>query len=136
MTAPTSRNAGHDEWLDAIANDEGYYLECSNGHGALPPRRACPVCAERGLDRQPLPPTGEIVTYTTVHVPTPEFEGKTPYVTAIAEFGPVRLTGLLVESSTEAVATGQLVLPVVAASEDERRRLQFEVVARDTESGH
>lgn len=129
MTAPTSTNAGHDEWLDAIAAGEGYYLECSDGHGSLPPRRACPVCGARELDRQPLPATGTIVTHTTVHVPTPEFDGEAPYVTAIAEFGPVRLTGLLRGTDPDAVAAGQAVLPTVGDGDDGRRRLQFEIVA-------
>jgi uncharacterized OB-fold protein len=129
MTAPTSTNAGHDEWLDAIAADEGYYLECSSGHGSLPPRRACPVCGARDIEQQQLPATGTIVTHTTVHVPTPEFDGEAPYVTVIAEFGPVRLTGLLRGTNPDAVARGQAVLPSVEEAADGRRRLRFEVVA-------
>lgn len=128
MTAPTAANAGHDEWLDAIAAADGFYFECPNGHGSLPPRRVCPICGSREINRQPLPATGTVVTHTTVHVPTPEFEGETPYVTAIAEFGPVRLTGLVRANDPEDVAVGQVVVATVGESERGRRRLQFDIV--------
>jgi len=85
-------NTGYDEWLDAIEAGDAYFLECANGHGSLPPRRICPECGDTHLEETPLPETGEIDTYTVVHVAAPSFTDDAPYTTAIADFGPVRVT--------------------------------------------
>ncbi|MFB6073686.1 MAG: Zn-ribbon domain-containing OB-fold protein [Haloarculaceae archaeon] len=90
-----ARDGGYDDWLDAVADGEGYYLACNEGHGSLPPRRVCPDCHGRELHEEPLPGAGEVVTHTTIHVPTPQFEDDAPYVTAIADFGPVQVTGMV-----------------------------------------
>lgn len=126
MTDGAARDEGYDDLLDAVAAGEGYYLECSSGHGSLPPRRVCPVCGERDPAETPLPAPGTVVTFTVVHVPTPQFAGEAPYVTAIAEFGPVRLTGLLVGVDPAAVETGVTVRPAVRGTDDGERRLVFE----------
>ena len=96
---------GYDDLLDAVEAGEPYYLECANGHGLLPPRRICPRCGSRELAERALPEAGEIVTSTVVRVATPQFADDVPYVTAIADFGPVSLTGQLrgVEPDPEAV---------------------------------
>ncbi|PSQ02892.1 nucleic acid-binding protein [Halobacteriales archaeon QS_5_70_17] len=104
------RDDGYDDLLDAIEDGEGYYLECENGHGSLPPRRVCPHCDSRDLTEEPLPDAGRIETHTVIRVATPQFEDDAPYVTAVAEFGPVRLTGI-VDADPEDVETG---LPVGA----------------------
>ena len=90
-----ARDGQYDDLIDAIEVGEGYYLECANGHGWLPPRRVCPDCRSRDLTETPLPESGEVATYTTVAVATPQFSADTPYVTAIVDYGPVRVTGLL-----------------------------------------
>jgi len=90
------RNAGHDDWLDALESGEGYYLECGSGHGLLPPRRVCPHCGSRELSEQELPETGTVQAQTTIHVPAPSFQGDAPYSTAVVDFGPVSITGQLV----------------------------------------
>ncbi|WP_435152843.1 Zn-ribbon domain-containing OB-fold protein [Haladaptatus sp. DFWS20] len=97
-------NAGYDEWLDAIAEGEAYFLECANGHGSLPPRRICPECGETDLEATVLPEIGTVETYTVVHVPAPSFAEDAPYTTAVVDFGQVRLTGVAdddVEVGTE-----------------------------------
>lgn len=54
--------------------------------------------------------TGEVVTYTTVHEPHPEFKDLTPYVMAIIEMDEgVRLTGHIVDVDPEEVETGMRV---------------------------
>lgn len=126
MTDAVDVDAGYDDLLDAIRAGEGYYLACPEGHGSLPPRRVCPVCGEADLSAAPLPAEGSVHTYTVVHVPAPQFEGKAPYVTAIAEFGPVRLTGLVVDADPEDVAVGSTVTPDVEAAE-EYRRITFDL---------
>ena len=89
------RDEGYDEWIEAIEKDEGYALECSNGHGSLPPRRLCPECGDSELERRPLPDSGTLDTFSTIHVATPAFTEDAPYVVAIADFGLVRLTSQL-----------------------------------------
>ncbi|WP_129114933.1 Zn-ribbon domain-containing OB-fold protein [Halegenticoccus tardaugens] len=86
---------GYDEWLAALASGEGYYLECDEGHGSLPPRRSCPHCGSPDLRETALPASGTVETYSVVHVAAPTFAGDAPYVSAICDFGGVRLTGVL-----------------------------------------
>ena len=90
-----ARDGAYADWLDAVAADEGFYLSCENGHGWLPPRRICPDCGSRDLTEEPLPESGEVATHTTVFVATPGFEDDAPYVTAIADFGAVSITGMV-----------------------------------------
>ncbi|QLH82587.1 Zn-ribbon domain-containing OB-fold protein [Halosimplex pelagicum] len=90
-----ARDGAFDDWLDAVEDGESYYVECANGHGWLPPRRVCPDCGSRELAETPLPDSGEVATFTEVSVATPQFSADTPYVTAIVDYGPVRVTGLL-----------------------------------------
>ena len=118
-----ARDAGYDDLVDAIAEGEGYYLNCANGHGSLPPRHACPDCGSQELDEQPLPETGEIETFTVVHATTPAFAEDTPYVTAVVDFGPVRLTGQVLEQDTDSVETGMTVTPDIAETETTGDRL-------------
>ena len=108
MSEP-ARDGGYDDWLDAVADDAGYYIECSNGHGSLPPRRVCPHCGDRDNTEEPLPDSGEIATYTVITVPTPTFEDDAPFVTAIVDFGPVSVTGQVRGSDPEDVDTGDVV---------------------------
>ncbi|KAB1192116.1 nucleic acid-binding protein [Haloferax sp. MBLA0076] len=106
-------DAGYDDWVAAIADGEGYYLACPDGHGSLPPRRSCPHCASDELTEEPLAETGEIVTFTEVHVPAPSFADEAPYVTAIASFGSVRLTGVVRDVPRSDVELGMAVTPDV-----------------------
>ena len=48
----------------------------------------------------------EVATYTTVSVATPQFSEDAPYVTAIAAFGPVRVTGIVCGTDPEDVEMG------------------------------
>lgn len=88
-------NAGYDDFLDAVESGDAFYLACPDGHGSLPPRRVCPTCGATGLERTPLPETATVETVTVTHVPTPSFEDDAPYATVIADFDPVRITGLV-----------------------------------------
>ena len=106
MVEPTGANAGYDEFLDAAAAGEPYYLACDRGHGSLPPRRVCPHCGSDDLAATPLEAPGTVETYTVVHVPTPQLADDAPYVTAIARFGPVRVTGFLRGVDLDEAAVG------------------------------
>ncbi|WP_135805519.1 Zn-ribbon domain-containing OB-fold protein [Halorussus marinus] len=117
------RDEGFDDFLDAVEAGEGFYLECPDGHGSLPPRQVCPHCGAGDLGETPLAETGEIETYTTVHVAAPEFDDDTPYVTAVVDFGGVRLTGQLRDAAPEDVAVGAEVTPDVARTETTGERI-------------
>ena len=115
-------DAGYDEWADALA-DAGYYLTCPAGHGSLPPRRVCPECGDDSLSEESLPETGEVVTFSEVHVAPPDFAEQTPYVTAVVDFGPVRLTGIVCGIDADDVEIGAQVAVDVARNEATGNRL-------------
>ncbi|WP_135825838.1 Zn-ribbon domain-containing OB-fold protein [Halorussus ruber] len=117
------RDDGYDDLLDAIESGEGFYIECPEGHGSLPPRRVCPHCGATELEEVPLPESGEIETFTTVHVASPEFADDAPYVTAVADFGGVRLTGQVRGVEPEALEVGTEVTPDVGESETAGERV-------------
>ncbi|NHN58825.1 MULTISPECIES: Zn-ribbon domain-containing OB-fold protein [Halorussus] len=117
------RDEGYDDFLDAVESGEGFYLECPEGHGSLPPRRVCPHCGATDLEEVPLPETGEIETHTTVHVAAPSFAEDAPYVTAVADFGGVRLTGQVRGVDPEDVAVGTEVTAEVAETETSGERV-------------
>ncbi|MFC7114985.1 Zn-ribbon domain-containing OB-fold protein [Natronoarchaeum sp. GCM10025703] len=119
----TVRDRGYDDALDAIESGEGYYLECSAGHGSLPPRRLCPECGDDQLREEPLPETGRVDTYNITEVPAPAFADDAPYVLAIADFGPVRLTGQVQGVDPEDVSVGMTVEVEIARSETNGERL-------------
>ncbi|MFB6112241.1 MAG: Zn-ribbon domain-containing OB-fold protein [Halobacteriaceae archaeon] len=118
-----ARDAGYDDFLDALEEDEGYFLRCENGHGWLPPRQVCPRCGSQGLTETSLPPTGEVVARTTVHVAAPQFVDDTPYVVAIVDTGAVRLTGQVRGVPPEDVDRGLTVTPTIVTSETSGDRL-------------
>ncbi|ERG91970.1 MAG: putative nucleic-acid-binding protein containing a Zn-ribbon [Haloquadratum walsbyi J07HQW1] len=99
-------DAGYDELLEAIDAGEGYYLECENEHGSLPPRRVCPHCGSTEIKEVSLPETGEVIAHTTVHVPTPRFSEDAPYDVVIVDYGQVQLTGQLVGADDDDIAHG------------------------------
>lgn len=117
------RDAGYAALVDAIAKGEGYYLNCANGHGSLPPRHACPDCGSQELDEEPLPNSGEIETFTVIYASTPAFTDDTPYVTAVVDFGPVRLTGQVLELDPDSVETGTTVTPDIGETETTEDRV-------------
>jgi hypothetical protein len=117
MSDPAPEDEGYTEWREALGTDDQYYVECDNGHGSLPPRRVCPQCGSRELTEEPLPATGTVETFTVVHIGPPRFAEDVPYVTAVASFGPVRVTGVLRGMDPEAVETGATVSPTVEETE-------------------
>ncbi|MEF8774868.1 MAG: OB-fold domain-containing protein, partial [Halobacteriales archaeon] len=92
------------------------------GHGSLPPRHVCQECGATGLSEEYMKDVGTVETYTVTHVASPEFEEDTPYVTAIASFDGIAVTGQLRGIDPEDVETGLAVVPGVERREttDER----------------
>lgn len=122
------RHAGYTDFIEALAAGEPYYLESPSGNGWLPPRRMDPETGERDFEKVPLPDTGEILTTTTTHVAGPSFADDVPYVVAIADFGPVRLTGQLHGNDSDDVEIGDVVTVGVGTNENGERLVVFERV--------
>lgn len=101
-----ARDGAYDDLLDGIEDGQGQYLECANGHGWLPPRRICPECGSRDLTETDLPESGEVVSWTEITVAAPRFADDAPYITALANFGPVQITGMLRDVDAEDVEVG------------------------------
>ncbi len=116
-------DAGYDDWLDAAENGEPYYLESPSGNGWLPPREFDPETGERELSEEPLPESGEILTSTITNVAGPSFADDAPYVVAVAQFGPVRITGQVRGVDHEDVEIGQEVELSVGVNDTEGERL-------------
>ncbi|MFC6954269.1 Zn-ribbon domain-containing OB-fold protein [Halorubellus litoreus] len=117
----------YEAFCAAIEAGEGFYLECPDGHGSVPPRRVCPDCGAQSLTTRAIPEIGRIRAQTVVHVATPAFEDRVPYVSALADFGPVTLTGVVVETTPDAVEHGTEVTVGVERSDDrDRPTLVFE----------
>ena len=123
MSEETARDGGFDDWLDAIEDGEEYYFECADGHGALPPCRVCPECGSTDLKRTDLPDSGAVDTFTLVNVAAPQFADDTPYVTAVADFGMVRLTGVLRGMDHDDVEVGTTVSVGVEETETTGERV-------------
>ena len=117
-SSPTDRE--YAEWLDAIAEGGGFALVCPEGHGSLPPRRVCPECGTPELSREPLDETGTVETYSVVHVPSPRFADDAPYATAVADFGPTRLTGVVRDGGADGEAPAVEIGDAVAVDVGER----------------
>ncbi len=117
------RDAGYDDWLDALEDGEPYYLESPSGNGWLPPRNIDPETGERELTEKPLPETGEILTSTVTNVAGPSFADDAPFVVAVAQFGPVRITGQVRGIDHDDVEIGQEVTLCVGENETEGERV-------------
>ncbi|RQG90100.1 Zn-ribbon domain-containing OB-fold protein [Natrarchaeobius halalkaliphilus] len=125
------QDAGFDDWVDAAEEGTAYYLECPDGHGSLPPRRVCPECGLTDLERVDVPETGTVETYTVTHVPTPAFEDDAPYATAIADFGPVRITGQVVGTDPDVVEDGlEVELEITVSQTTGERVIGFDPLVR------
>ncbi len=116
------RDAGYDDFLDALEAGEAYYLAGPGGDGFLPPREVHPRTGEP-LEEAPLPETGEVVTSTRTEVPTPMLGDDAPYVVAVASFGPVRLTGQLQDVDPEEIEPGMTVEAAVGETETTGERI-------------
>ncbi len=117
------RDNGYDDFLDAVEAGEPYYLESPSEDGWLPPAMVDPNTGDGDLTEQPLPETGEIITFTTTNVAGPAFSDDAPFVVAIADFGPVTITGQLRDIEPEDAAIGQEVRLDVGQTETTGDRL-------------
>jgi len=118
-----ARDEGFDDFLDAVEDGQPYYLAGPEGDGWLPPRRVDPATGSTELTEEPLPETGEIVTLTQTHVAGPDFADDAPYVVAIVDFGPVKVTGQIRGADPGDVEIGDAVSIGVDRTETQDDRL-------------
>ncbi|QIO25190.1 Zn-ribbon domain-containing OB-fold protein [Haloarcula sp. JP-L23] len=129
MSRGIEEDGGYEAFCAAIDSGDPFFLVCPAGHGSVPPRRVCPDCGAQSLSAEPLPEPGRIQAHTVVHVAPPAFADRVPYVTAIADFGPVTLTGLLAGVDPDAVEHGMDVAVTVEDTDGRRETtLVFEPV--------
>jgi hypothetical protein len=124
MSDDDARDAGFDDFLDAVEEGDPYYLESPSGNGWLPPRQFDPETGERELTEKELPETGEVLTTTVTNVAGPSFAEDTPYVVAVAQFGPVRITGQI--PGSDAPDIGDHVTIAVGESQQGERVIRFQ----------
>ena len=82
---------GEQELFDGLRAGHLRVMLCPAGHGFLPPHRRCPRCGAPADMLTDIAPQGQVLTHTTIAVPTTDYAGQTPTV-AIIEVGPVRIT--------------------------------------------
>jgi len=109
-------NKSHGRVDGRSAAGEPFYLTGETGSW-LPLRRVDPETGAADLERRPLSATGEVLTRTEVDIAAPDFADDVPYVVAVADFGPVDVTGQLRGVDADDVAIGQPVELAVGRSE-------------------
>ncbi len=98
-------------WREINQRYKGIGSECGNcGKVYFPPREVCPECRRKSIGKmedKELSGKGEVITFTEIHEPNPEFKMMTPYIMAIVEMEEgVRVTGHLVDANMEDVEPG------------------------------
>lgn len=122
--AEAIRDGAYDDFLDALDDGDGYFVDTGRGSPSLPPQ---PNDGSHGSEdaTEPLPSTGEIRTYTVIHAPLPAFAERAPYVVALADFGPVTITGQVRDVEPDAVEVGTTVEATVETTDENRRFVRF-----------
>jgi uncharacterized OB-fold protein len=115
------RDDGYDDFLDGLEATGGFYLADEDGNGYLPPREVGPKTGGE-LTTEPLPESGVIETYSRTEVPPPSLADDAPYIIAVADFGPVSLTGQFRAEDDTDIEVGMPVEATVGrtVTEDER----------------
>ncbi len=73
----------------------------------IPPRLVCPECKGREFETVRLPRTGEIVTYTQIHVAANQFTQEVPFAIGIVELDDgTRVTSQIVECDAKDLREG------------------------------
>ncbi len=80
------------------------------GYIAFPPRLICPECGERNFSNINLKPTGTVLTFTIIHIPSDELATEAPFAVGIIETEDgARLTAQIVDCKPEEVKIGSKV---------------------------
>ena len=111
-------------WREIKQRYKGIGVECENcGEVYFPPREICPECRRESfgkMSEHELDGTGEVVTYTRVEDPHPDFKDLSPYIMAIVEMDEgVKVTGQLVDVEIEEIDIGMGVEAVLRKLGDE-----------------
>ena len=86
--------------------------QCDNcGALLVPPRPVCTRCLSKDLEWIKLKPKGKLLTYTVIHVASPQFQSLAPYAVGIVKLadGP-NLPGMIKGIEPEKIKVGMDVL--------------------------
>lgn len=94
------------------------------GKIVFPRRLVCPECGHREFEKEILPDTGKVVTFTVIRVAPSQFSDEAPYALAIAELtNGVKLTAQLADCDVDEIKVGMEV------------RIEFRRVQTDSHHG-
>ena len=84
--------------------------KCKNcGTIHLPPRPLCDKCYSDEFEWVTLPDTGMLLTYTIIHVATPQFQDITPYPVGIIQLGTnLKIPGIIKGITSENIKIGMM----------------------------
>ena len=104
----SSENKTIDQFYNYISQRSLMATRCNAcGLIFLPPRRGCPKCGSSDVEWTQLKGTGELQTYTIIHIAPPQFQPLTPYAVGIVRLdeGP-RLFGMIKDVQHKALKRG------------------------------
>lgn len=101
-------------WREIRQRYKGIGVQCNNCDRVyFPPREVCPHCRRKSygkMEEKELSGKGEVITYTEINDPHPEFKMQSPYILAIVEMEEdVRVTGHIVNTDMEEIEPGMKV---------------------------
>lgn len=104
------------------------------GKTVLPPRPLCPHCYSDDLQWTQLKGEGTIVTYTAIHVTSPQFKDLVPYIVVVVKLDEgLPFIGILKTQNFDEVKVGRRVSIAWETSKKEtwpsRPRIFFEIVS-------
>ncbi|MDH5363107.1 MAG: Zn-ribbon domain-containing OB-fold protein [Aigarchaeota archaeon] len=80
----SSENKTLDQFYQYISQRKVMAVRCNTCDAVfLPPRRRCVKCGSRDVEWTQLKGTGELQTYTVIHVAPPQFQPLAPYAVGI-----------------------------------------------------
>lgn len=104
------------------------------GKTILPPRPLCPYCYSDDLQWTQLKGEGTVVTYTAIHVASPDFKNLVPYIVGVVKLDEgLPFIGMIKTASLDDVKVGTRVSIAWEAGKKEtwpsRPRIVFEIIS-------
>jgi uncharacterized OB-fold protein len=92
----------------------------------FPPRNICPTCRRKSIGKMEdykLSGKGTVETYTIIHTPPPEFDGKAPYAVAIIKMEEgCHLTAQIVDCPLDEIHVGMKVEACLRRIQEDGKR--------------
>ncbi len=112
-----------DQFYKFVSEKKLMALQCLDcGKIYLPPTPRCPKCFSFNTSWKELSGKGKLLTYTEIHVATPQFASQAPYLVGIVELEEnVRLPGIIKNCRREELAIGKPMKVVFEEKAEERK---------------